>query len=198
MTPYLQGQYAASAFFGISHTKVAGRATLAARAGTKLKSWLPTWGGVKRFFVGEPGKFVGELRKGKALSKGSLIREGFSTGTGIPGALNKAIFYGLPAMDVVSALKSNSTDKPGDIAGILGGTAASMAAFRPLGMLGAMAGGMGGSMLARKIFSKGQQAAGYVPEEEAPPDQTPSPYEPLRQRYPYASGVSYLAGGGGG
>jgi hypothetical protein len=193
MFPYLQGQQDALSFFGVSHTKVAGKAKLLSRAGKKVKSWMPTWGGVKRFFVGEPGKFVGELRKGKALSKGSLIREGFQA----PGVINKALFYGLPALDVISTARSNSPDKPGDIAGILGGTAASMAAFRPFGLLGAMAGGMGGSALARKIFAKNPQEGEEVSAEGVSSPQNPSVYAPLRQRYPYAAGANYLVGGGG-
>jgi hypothetical protein len=201
MTPYEQGQYAANIYLGFTKVAVplvAGTSFLQ-RAGKFLSKHAPTWAGTKKMMIGEPGRFKDELVNRKLLSKGSLIREGFHA----PGMFNKALFYGLPALDVVSAARSDSPDKAKDIAGILGGTVGSMAAFRPFGMVGAMAGSAAGSALGKGLLSKGRQVAGVQPPPEAPPTQAPgSPpfeeYVPYRQAHPYAAGASYLAGGGGG
>lgn len=195
MNPYIQGQYTASTVFGL--TKMAGAygitPSLLGRMGKKIKGWLPTAAGTKRFFIGEPGKFKEEITSGKALSKGSLIRESFKA----PGVLNKLLFYGFPALDVVSTMRSDSPDKPGDIAGILGGAAASSAMYRPLGMLGAMAAGIGGGMLGRGIVNKGRDLMGGK-QPEIPQETSEDPYRhvPYRQMYPYAGAASALLGGG--
>lgn len=179
MMPYAQGQQDANVVFGFTKVAIPFRAGpgLLQKAKKLVGKWMPTWEGTKRTMIGEPGRFVDELVNRKALSKGSLIREGFKA----PGMLNKALFYGLPALDVVSTLRSDSPDKPGDIASILGGSAAGMAAFRPFGMLGSMAAGMGGAALARGIVSKGRQLAGGQPPVE---ENTTSPaeYNPYAQQ----------------
>jgi hypothetical protein len=196
MSPYVQGQYAASSAFGLTKTADAftSGGSLLSRMGKKVKGWLPTAEGTKKFFIGEPGKFKEELASGKALSKGSLIRESLKA----PGMLNKLLFYGFPALDVVSTLRSDSPDKPGDIAGILGGAAASSAMYRPLGMLGAMAAGIGGGMLGRGIVNKGRDLMGEKPP-EMPQEYSEDPYRhiPYRQMYPYAGAATSLLGGGG-
>lgn len=165
MTPYAQGQHAAGVFLGI--TKVAvpliSRPAFWQRAGKTIKKWLPTWSGTKRTMVGEPGKFWNELVNRKALSKGSLVRQGFHA----PGVLNKALFYGLPALDAVNVMRGDSPDKAGDIAGIIGGSIGGMAAYRPLGMLGAMAVGTAGSALGRGAVHGGKKLLGMPPAEVA-------------------------------
>jgi hypothetical protein len=152
MFPYQQGQQDASAIFGVTKTAEMKKHALSPKTLRRIKSWLPTAKGVKRFFIGEPKKFVRELKGGRALSKGSLIREGFTA----PDLLSKAMFYGLPALDVVSVARSDSPDKPGDIGSILGGTVGGMAAYRPFGLVGSILAGMGGSALGRGIVSAGR------------------------------------------
>jgi hypothetical protein len=108
------------------------------------------------FVVGEPKKFWGELASGKALDKGSLIRQSFHS----PGILNKALFYGIPAYGVGSVLGDNEGDKVKRIGGELGGAALSMAAFKPLGLAGAIAGGMGGAAIGEGIGGVAQNVVG--------------------------------------
>lgn len=174
MTPYEQGQHAADVFLGF--TKVAipliSSPSFWQRAGKVVKKWMPTWSGTKKMMVGEPGRFKDEILNNKMLSKGSLIRQGFKT----PGMFNKALFYGFPAMDAISVARGNSPDKAGDIAGIIGGSAAGMAAFRPLGMIGAMAAGTAGSVLGKKLVHGGQKVLGRGPEQVPPQEQLPPPY----------------------
>lgn len=176
MFPYQQGRQDAVGLFGLSKTAEMNKTALSPKTLKMIKSWLPTAKGVKRFFIGEPGKFVKELKGGKALSKGSLIREGFSA----PDLLSKAMFYGLPALDVVSVARSDSPDKPGDIGSILGGTMGGMAAYRPFGLVGSILAGMGGSALGRGVVSAGRsimnkpvQQPRWVPQLPAQYNQTP-------------------------
>jgi hypothetical protein len=191
MTPYEQGQLAASGCFGF--TKVAiplvTRPGMLSRIGKVLKKWAPTWSGTKKMMIGEPGKFKDEIVNRKLLSKGSLIRQGFQA----PGMFNKALFYGMPALDIMSVARSDSPDKAGDIAGILGGSAMGMAAFRPMGMLGSMAAGTAGSAIGRGLAHGGQKLLGRQPEPPPIPEQPAVPYN---QFYPYAPGANYAAGGG--
>jgi hypothetical protein len=192
MTPYVQGQHAASCFLGID--KIAAplftpRPGMLSRVGRTLKKWAPTWAGTKKMMIGEPGKFKDEIVNRKLLSKGSLIREGFRA----PGMLNKALFYGMPALDMVSVARSDSPDKAGDIASIIGGSAMGMAAFRPLGMLGAMAAGTAGAALGRGAVHGGQKLLGQQP--AAPPPPPEQPTVPYNQFYPYAPGANYAVGG---
>jgi hypothetical protein len=91
--------------------------------------------GVKEFTVGSPGKFWEEIRAGKALAPGSLIRESLKT----PTVFDKALFYGLPAYEVGSTIGDHEGDKANRIGSTLGASALGMAAFKPLGLLGAMA-----------------------------------------------------------
>lgn len=108
------------------------------------------------FVVGEPKKFLGELTSGKALDKGSLIRQSFHA----PGMLNKALFYGIPAYGVGSVLGDAEGDKVKRIGGELGGAALSMAAFKPLGLAGAIAGGMGGAAIGEGLGGAAQNIVG--------------------------------------
>jgi hypothetical protein len=191
MSPYEQGQHAANVFLGFTKvaTPLISSPSFWQRAGKFISKHAPTWSGTKKFMIGEPGRFMDEVTNRNMLSKGSLIRQGFHA----PGMFNKAMFYGLPALDVVSAARSDSPDKAGDIGSILGGSALSMAAFRPFGMVGAMAAGAAGSALGRRVVSKGKQIAGGQP----PPEQVPGTAQPQMppQLYPYAPGANYLMGG---
>lgn len=91
--------------------------------------------GIKEFAVGNPGKFWEEVRAGKALAPGSLVREGLKA----PTILDKALFYGLPAYEVGTTLGDHAGDKANRVGATLGASALGMAAFKPLGMLGALA-----------------------------------------------------------
>jgi hypothetical protein len=201
MFPYTRGQEDANTLFGLMKTAAGlpqlatAGAGLLGRAGSALKKWAPTWSGTKKFMIGEPKEFMNQLANRRFLSKGSLVRQGFEA----PGMLSKAMFYGLPALDVVSTMRSDSPDKAKDIAGIIGGTAGSMAMFKPFGMLGAMAGGSIGGKLTSGLLNKGRQIAGAPIPEQAMNSQGAqglAEHVPYQQMYPYASGASYLMGGG--
>lgn len=134
--------------------KVAGRIPIPkGRAGilASIKRFLtpgPDWKTKAReFAIGDPRKFWSEVSSGKALDKGSLLRQSFHA----PGLLDKALFYGVPAYGVGSALGDAEGDKVKRIGGELGGAALSMAAFRPLGLAGAIGGGMLGSSIGEGV-----------------------------------------------
>jgi len=186
---YIQGQYAANIVFGFTKEAFAfaSKPSFLQRAGKTLKRWAPTWSGTKKMMIGEPGKFMNELANRKMLAKGSLIRKGFHA----PGLLNKTLFYGLPALDAVNIVRSDSPNKAEDLASLAGGSMAGLAAFRPLGMVGALAASAGGSALGRGLVSGGRKLLGNVAQ-PLPQQQSTIPY---RQFYPYASGINYLAGG---
>jgi hypothetical protein len=102
---------------------------------------------VKNFMIGKPRQFYDELKGGKALSEGGLIREGLKA----PGLLNKALFYGLPAYEAGSIAGDAEGDKAKRLGESLGGSALSLAAFGPLGLLGAIGGGMAGGQIGGAI-----------------------------------------------
>ena len=129
------------------------------RAASALKSKLPTLGGLKRFVIGEPGRFMNEIRAGKAFSKGSLMRESFQT----PGMMNKALFYGFPAVEGYNILSKPGPMKAERLGELLGDTAMYTATWKPLGYVGsALVGGIGGK-IGRGAVQIGKHMAGAGP-----------------------------------
>jgi len=101
---------------------------------------MPTRAGVKKFFIGEPRKFLSELNEGKTWAPGSVLREGMKT----PGMLSKALVYGLPAAEMVREIRDDRPDKAKRIGELLGGTALGLGTWGPGGIIGSMAaGGLG-------------------------------------------------------
>jgi len=112
------------------------------RVGTKLwraQRWLhkkaPTWKGVREEMFGQPTRLVKEIARGKALSKGSVIRESFNT----PTALTKMMFYGFPAVESAGIALDDEGNKATRIGGALGGGLLGLGAYKPLGLVGSMA-----------------------------------------------------------
>ncbi len=104
--------------------------------------------------VGSPKRFGRELMSGRALSKGSLIRQSFKA----PDMLSKALFYGFPAYEAGSIMLDDEKDKAKRIGASLGGAALGLAAWKPLGM----AGSMGADYIGRGIGGAIGQTAGHV------------------------------------
>lgn len=189
MTPYTLGKQAAATVLGLDKVAVplVTRPSFWARAAKGISPYLPTWKGTKEMMIGNPGQFMGELRDNKALAKGSLIREGFKA----PGMLNKAFFYGMPALDAVNIMRSDSPNKAEELGGSVGGMLAGTAAFRPVGMLGSMVAGTAGSMLGKSLVSKGRGLlTGGAPEAASIPMQA----APSIPYHPYGQAANYMAG----
>ena len=137
MTPFEYGYTTALRTYGM--TKQAAGWGLLGRAGTAIRNRMPSWGSVGEFVYGSPRKFMGELRQGKAFSKGSLIRDSLKA----EGPIAKTLFYGMPAVQGVNIMTDsggNKTERLGDLAGqTIGG----LAAWKPFGMVGSMVAGAG-------------------------------------------------------
>lgn len=119
---------------------------LLTRAGAWVASKAPSWGKwLAEAAIGAPKQFGKEVLKGTALAPGSLIRKSFHT----PTLFDKAIWYGFPAYDAYRTLTSRVPTgvKAEQLGGLAGGAALGMAAFRPLGMLGVMGGGLLGHLI---------------------------------------------------
>lgn len=149
------------------------------------------WGGVAtkakglgskalEFMVGSPKKFMGEIRSGKALAPGSMVRESFRA----PGLLNKAMFYGFPAVEAGNILTSSSENKGQELGGLIGGSALGIAAFRPLGMVGSIAAGTLGDYVGRGIGGLGQKAVNAIKRDPQPQQQVSSYGRPIYARNP--------------
>ena len=154
MTPRETGYHEVYAAMGI---------TKEARLG-KVLPWLrgklPTASGVRNFLVGDPKRFFTELRRGKALSKGSLVRESFKA----PGMVNKALFYGLPAVEGYNIISSPGGQKAERLGELIGDTAMFTATWKPLGYVGsALVGGIGGKIgkgavqVGKQVLGKGDK-----------------------------------------
>lgn len=132
-------------------------------AAPKILQWLgkklPTWQGVKRFFIGQPGRFMHEARAHKMMAPGSIMREGL-----VPqGVMGKALLYGFPAYEGYKIINSDPGDRAERMGGLLGGTAAGLAAWGPGGLLGSMAAGAIGERLGRGVARTGKYVAGASP-----------------------------------
>lgn len=162
-SPYIRGQQAVYDHLGIEKDAMP-RSLL--RLGKYLKSKLPSEAAVKRFFIGDPRRAAHEWRMKQTLKPGSVFRKGIEA----PSMLDKALLYGFPAVEAVNIARGEPGDRAERIGGLLGGTAAGLAAWGPTGLLGSMvAGGIGeriGRGLGRttKYVSRVTPRAGETPE----------------------------------
>jgi len=145
MTPYDLGKYAVYSEMGL--TKEAAMPRALSRLGKYLAKKLPTREGVKRFMIGRPRRFAHEWRMKQSLKPGSVFREGFEA----PGAFNKALLYGFPAIEAANIVRGDPGERAERIGGLLGGTALGLAAWGPTGMLGSMVAGTLGERLGRGL-----------------------------------------------
>lgn len=111
--------------------------------------WLGRFGhGLKRFMIGDPGRFMEEIRAGEVMAPGSSIRSIFKIPSfrkhPIQGPLTAGLIYGLPAHEAYQISQDPDPHKAQRIGGMLGGTALGWAAFGPVGMLGSIPAGMAG------------------------------------------------------
>ncbi len=112
--------------------------------GTKPKEH---WGTrVKKFMVGEPTKFMQELKQGKGFSRGSFIRRSM-----VPtGPLDAAMIYGFPAYETYHALSGPSEGRAARLGGALGGSLW-LPTYRGLGLLGSSAAGLLGHEVGKGV-----------------------------------------------
>jgi len=152
MDVYGIGQEEALQSLGI--TKVAWKAPLMKRMGRWLLKKAPTWKGTREFAIGTPVQFGKEIMRGKALSKGSLMRQSLHA----PDMFSKAMFYGFPAVEAGGIMLDSEANKARRVGEALGGATLGLAAYRPLGMLGSI----GADMLGRSIGGGIGQTGGYL------------------------------------
>lgn len=145
MDLYTYGQQDTYRALGLS--KEAAMPRTLVRLGKFLKRKLPSRQGLKKFFVGRPGRAAHEWRMKQSLKPGSVFREGFSA----PGPVNKALLYGFPAYEGINIAQGEKGERAERIGGLLGGTALGLAAWGPGGILGSMAAGMAGERLGRGL-----------------------------------------------
>ncbi len=156
MTMYNRGRNAVFSHLGITKEAVSvlHRPSLLRKA----KGWLlkkkPTATGVRDFMIGNPKRFGRELVEGRALGKGSLVRESLHA----PDALSKVMFYGLPAVETAGIALDDEGNKAKRIGQSVGGAALGLAAYRPLGMVGSIA----ADAVGRGLGGGVGQAAGHV------------------------------------
>jgi len=178
MNAYEQGQLDVYASMGISKEAALGA------VGRTAARW---WPGVKQFgknvginfkniMVGSPYKAIDQIRAGKAFAPGGLIREGFNPGKGLMGLGMGALFYGLPAYEGYKILKSDAPNKAEQLGKVLGGTAASLGAWRAFGMLGAMGATPIGSTLGGLVGKGVGAATNKGQAAPTPARQLPRPY----------------------
>jgi|GEM_PF-4679998 len=134
MTPQDIGRRAAFEELGLvksAATPLFYKAPLMKRVGKWLGSKAHS---IAEMAIGSPRRFGRELMSGRALRKGSLIRESLDA----PDMLSKAFFYGLPAYEAGSILLDKDPDKAKRVGASLGGAALGLATWRPLGMVGSI------------------------------------------------------------
>jgi len=145
MTPYETGR--ADTFAALGLTKEAFVAP----------PWLKTMGtNFKEGLIGNPKKFFGEVRQGKAFGSEGMIRKGLKP----HGALEAGLFYGLPAVQGYGIMKSNDSDKAQQLGGMAASNMAMLAAYRPLGMLGGVVAAPIADRLGRGAVTVGQKLTG--------------------------------------
>lgn len=180
MTPYEQGRYAAYDSLGLTKTALSlgnVRGALSG-AGNWIKAKAPGFfKTVKETAIGSPEKFLGEVRQGKALAPGSMMRQGFQINPMFGSKLlGGALQYGLPAYQAYKVLSDPNAQNKGEALGNMAGNMiASSAASKPFGMVGSMiAGGLGGKLGGGigKLFDPKQ------------PQQSPELPQPAMQGYP--------------
>jgi hypothetical protein len=103
-------------------------------------------GGIKRFAIGEPKRFMKEVREGKVWSPGSTVRSmfefpSFKTNP-LSATAHGAFLVGLPAYEGYHIMTDPEGQKAERMGGMLGGTALGWAAFGPGGLLASIPAGM--------------------------------------------------------
>jgi hypothetical protein len=178
MTPFEQGQHDAFVQVGLIKTAIpigpAG-AGLLSRVGGGLARFGRSAG---RMLFGQPGKFVGELAKGQALSKGGLIQQGVRGAFSAKSPLSIAFNYGLPAYQLYGIAKSNDPNKAEQIGGFAGSTLAGAAMSKPFGMVGSIAGSMLGQRIGSGVVGAGRKLLG----KELPPPTQPNSEQAMQQQ----------------
>lgn len=169
MNMYSKGR--ADALRSLGLTKMAAGVSILHRPSLwkRFSGWarkkVPTRTGVRNFFIGDPRRFGKEIVKGKALGKGSLIRESFHA----PDMFSKAMFYGLPAVEGVGVAFDEEGNKARRIGETLGGAALGLAAYRPLGMVGSIGADILGRSLGGGIGQTASHLAGKITKPNPPP-----------------------------
>lgn len=172
MSSYYQNMGYQDAYRCLGMPKYAAAPGMLASAGKWALNKLPSWSGVKKFFIGNPRMFAHEVRSGKALAPGSLVRQGMAA----PGYWSKGLLYGLPAVEAVNIARSDSGDRADRIGGLVGGTLGGLAAWGPGGILGSMAVGAVGERLGRGLVRTGKYVTGVTPKAEDVQQQTTQGY----------------------
>lgn len=122
-----------------------------------IPPWLRTAGrNFKEGFIGSPGKFLKELRQGKAFKREGMIAEGFKP----RGAIEAGLFYGIPSYQGYSIMKSNDSDKAQQLGGMATSNLAMLGAYRPFGMLGGILAAPFADRLGRGAVTIGQKLTG--------------------------------------
>lgn len=110
---------------------------------------------LKRIAIGEPGKFVQEVKGGKVFAPGSTIRSMFSLPSfrkhPIKASLMGGLFYGLPAYEAYQIASDEQPNKGARLGGMLGGTALGWAALGPGGIVASIPAGMAGEWVGKNI-----------------------------------------------
>ena len=130
-----------------------------------FSKYRPTWGGAKRLAVGEPGRLLKDVKKGRLWAPEGLMRQGIREST--KGMLGKGMFYGLPAYEAYNIMQNPGVDKAERMGGLLASTPVWLAAWKPFGMLGSMALATGADRIGR---GAGRLLGGPQP---MPPQYTP-------------------------
>lgn len=170
-----------------------------------LLSKLKGAGGfLKRLAIGEPGKFVKEVKGGKVFAPGSTIRSMFALPSfrkhPIKASLMGGLFYGLPAYEGYQIATDDEPNKGARMGGMLGGTALGWAALGPGGILASIPAGMAGEW-AGGALGKGVDkiTGGSKPRVVMPtaPNVVSSPdyFQRLRQQRPLTDPQQWAAQG---
>lgn len=113
---------------------------------------------IKDILVGNPTKYLNQLRKGTLFTRKGMIAEmadprvktGPSWARGPRTALNTALLYGMPAYSVYEAAKTDPESRGSTVGSTLGSIAGSTVAA-PLGILGSLGGGALGGALGESV-----------------------------------------------
>jgi hypothetical protein len=184
-TPFEQGKHAAFTQLGLIKVAIPiPTGAVAPGLLSRIGGGLSRFGGaVKRTLIGEPGKFVGELAKGKAFSSGGMMHHGIRDAFSARNPLSLALNYGLPAYSLYGIMKSDSPDKPGQLGGFVGSTLGGAALSRPFGLVGGIAGSLIGHRLGAGAVHAGQRLTGTVPPEPQQPDAAAMVRQHMQQAY---------------
>lgn len=144
-----------SIFFELEKIAYAPNPSILRRMGGLVSAKLPSAKNVKQFFIGQPRRFAHEVRTGKTLEPGGMLRESFSEGLKDP--LSVGLMYGLPAYETVNIATDTEGNKGSRIGGLLGGTALGMGLWKPLGFAGSSIAGLLGESAGSTLGSIGEK-----------------------------------------